>query len=407
VLINNPGMIDDLMDSLVVDRPQSALEIKADLAALCRGAEDLAPILLGFRNKEWMRIGTRDILGREPIRDVTRELADVAEAVVVVAARYQWNRRAVRFGTPRRPHDGKRSRWAVLALGKLGGRELNYHSDLDLVFVHEGDGRTGGGPESEPNEVFMTEVVRRLLKTLAGTESKSAGSLYVVDTRLRPHGASGPLIVTLDAFREYFETQAKPWERLALTRARVVYSTGGFRTIVTDTLRSLIAMPESPAALARAVISLRRKLEATRGATRRQMKRRPGALADIEFLVQYLQLVHAVEFPEIVAPNLWDALDLLRQVDLIDAGVHATLTAAYSFLRTVESRLRIVHNRSGVGLPEETGDLLRLARRLYYQNADPDATISAFRADAARYDGEAQALFHQFVGRLAGETLFS
>ena len=102
ILINNPGMIDDLMDSLVVDRPQTALAIKAELAELCRGAEDLAPILLSFRNKEWVRIGTRDILGREPIRDVTRELADVAEATVILVARNQWDLRARRFGVPRR-----------------------------------------------------------------------------------------------------------------------------------------------------------------------------------------------------------------------------------------------------------------------------------------------------------------
>ena len=148
ILITNPGMIDDLMDSLVVDRPLPAAAIKAELAELTTGAEDLAPILWSFRNKEWVRIGTRDILGREPIRQVTRELADVAEAIVTQVARDQWKRRAERFGTPIRPGDGRRDRWAMLGLGKLGGRELNYHSDLDLVFLHEADGRTRGGARS-------------------------------------------------------------------------------------------------------------------------------------------------------------------------------------------------------------------------------------------------------------------
>ncbi len=101
ILINNPGMIDDLVDSLVVDRPLPGAAIKAELAELCKGAEDLTPILWSFRNKEWVRIGTRDILGREPIREVTRELADVAEAIVTQVARDQWNRRVARFGTPR------------------------------------------------------------------------------------------------------------------------------------------------------------------------------------------------------------------------------------------------------------------------------------------------------------------
>ncbi len=93
ILINNPGMIDDLVDSLVVDRPSPGTAIKAELAELCKGAEDLSPILWSFRNKEWVRIGTRDILGREPIREVTRELADVAEAIVTQVARDQWERR--------------------------------------------------------------------------------------------------------------------------------------------------------------------------------------------------------------------------------------------------------------------------------------------------------------------------
>ena len=145
ILINNPGMIDDLVDSLVVDRPLPGAAVKADLAELCKGAEDLAPILWSFRNKEWVRIGMRDILGREPIREVTRELADVAEAVVSQVARDQWERKVLKFGVPRCAVTGRRDRWAILALGKFGGRELNYHSDLDLVFVHEADGYTVEG----------------------------------------------------------------------------------------------------------------------------------------------------------------------------------------------------------------------------------------------------------------------
>ncbi len=203
ILTTNPGMIDDLMDSLVVDRPLPGAAIKAELAELVKGAEDLAPILWSFRNKQWVRIGTRDILGREPIRQVTRELADVAEAVVTQVARDQWRRRADRFGIPIRPSDDRRDRWAVLALGKLGGRELNYHSDLDLVFLHEENGMTSGGGRSISNEQFVTEVAQRMLKALAG--DASTGPLYRVDTRLRPHGASGPLVVTLASFRLYFD----------------------------------------------------------------------------------------------------------------------------------------------------------------------------------------------------------
>src|SRR5262249_39961083 len=157
-----------LMDSLVVDRPLPGAAIKAELAELCKGAEDLAPILWSFRNKEWVRIGTRDILGRELIRQVTRELSDVAEAIVTQVARDQWHRRVERRGVPTRPSDGRRDRWAILALGKLGGRELNYQSDLDLVFLHEEDGMIPGTRNRVSNEQFVTEVAQRVLKALGG-----------------------------------------------------------------------------------------------------------------------------------------------------------------------------------------------------------------------------------------------
>ncbi len=399
ILINNPGMIDDLMDSLVVDRPQPAVAIKAELSVLCKGAEDFAPILLSFRNKEWVRIGTRDILGREPIREVTRELADVAEAIVMHVARDQWECRAARYGTPRRPSDGQRSRWAIVGLGKLGGRELNYHSDLDLIFVHESDGQTKGGSESTSNDQFLTEVVRRVLKALGG--SSTAGRLYAVDTRLRPHGASGPLVVTLDTFRDYFQESAQLWERLALTRARVIFATGGFRREVTDTIYEILATPVKPSVLAREVIAMRRRMEDS--SSRSHFKRGFGGLIEIEFLVQYLLLVHARSDPDVVRPNLWDALDALRRAGLLGRDAHADLREAYGFLRTVESRLRLVHNRSGVDLPDDPNELARLARRLNYEQDEPAACAEAFRSDAARHAARTRALFQQIVGRPAGE----
>lgn len=400
ILINNPGMIDELMDSLVIDRPQPAQAIKAELAELCRGAEDLAPILLSFRNKEWLRIGIRDILGREPIRDVTRELADVAEAIVNQVARNRWEHRAEKYGLPHRASDGKRSRWAIVGLGKLGGRELNYHSDLDLVFLHEADGETRGGFESISNEQFVNEVVRRVLKALGG--DTSSGSLYHVDTRLRPHGTSGPLVVTLAAFRDYFRDSAQPWERLALTRSRILFSNGGFGREVQEVIQEISASTTlDPHAFAREVMAMRRKLE--EGRARSDLKRGAGGLTDIEFLVQYLQVVHAADFPEITRPNLWDALDALRRAGLISSETHTDLREAYDFLRTVESRLRIVHNRSAHDLPEKAKELARLARRLNYASNDSTDSALAFTADADRHAVRTRALFQEVVGRAAGE----
>jgi glutamate-ammonia-ligase adenylyltransferase len=394
ILISNPGMIDDLMDSLVVDRPLPGAAIKAELAELTKGAEDLAPILWSFRNKEWVRIGTRDILGREHIRQVTRELADVAEAIVTQVARDQWNRRAQRFGTPVRPADGRRSRWAILALGKLGGRELNYHSDLDLIFLHEADGKTRGGVRSIVNEQFVTEVAQRVLRALA--DNAVTGPLYHVDTRLRPHGASGPLVVTLERFQEYFAKDAQTWERLALTRARVIFATGGFGRRVADSIRSILSRAGGHPSLVADVLAMRRRLEESRD--RNDLKRGIGGLADMEFLVQYLVLVHSPNQPDLIRPNLWEALDALNRARIISSAIHSDLRAAYDYLRAVEGRLRLIHNRASAELPENSADLLGLARQLKYEAIDPDDAVQEFRADATRHTQTTRAIFERLVG---------
>ncbi len=381
ILINNPGMIDDLMDSLVVGRSQPGSAIRAELAELCRGADDLSRILGGFRNKEWVRIGTQDILGKVPIREVTRELADVAEAIVGQVARDQSRRGPGAAPGRRRPAP----RWAILGLGKLGGRELNYGSDLDLVFV------------AESHDPAVAEVARRVLRALGGSEG--LGALYAVDARLRPHGASGPLVTTLEGFASYYRTAAQPWERLALTRARVIHSVGDFGREVSSTIRELLTtLPTDPPALAREVLAMKGRLEASRGPG--NLKRRAGGIVDIEFLVQYLQLVHARDEPKIPRPNFWDALDALRRAGALAAADHRELKGGYDFLRTVESRLRIVHNGSAVELPTEPAELARLAHRLGYDEPDP---ATALRAEVERHAETTRRLFLKILGAPGGE----
>jgi glutamate-ammonia-ligase adenylyltransferase len=400
ILINNPGMIDDLVDSLVVDRPSPGAAIKAELAELCKGAEDLSPILFSFRNKEWVRIGTRDILGREPVRVVTRELADVAEAIVGQVARDQWRKRVARYGVPRSAASGRLDRWAILALGKFGGRELNYHSDLDLVFLHEARGMTLGGPASIANDQFITGVAQRVVKALEG--GSASGSLYAVDARLRPHGASGPLVLALDAFRDYLERSPQTWERMAFTRARVIFATGGFGRRVTEVVRASLAVPVDPSRLATEALATRRKLETSR--SRQHLKRGFGGLADIEFIVQYLELVHASRHPDVLRPNLWDALDALRRHAIISPENHAELQDAYDFLRSVEGRLRLIHNRNVGEMPGSQSELEGLARRLDYDADGPAQSVAAFLADAQRVTCRTRALFDQVVGVAAGQA---
>jgi glutamate-ammonia-ligase adenylyltransferase len=160
-------------------------------------------------------------------------------------------------------------------------------------------------------------------------------------------------------------------------------------------VRELLAAPTEPAHLAAAALAMRRRLEASR--PRQHLKRGAGGLADIEFIVQYLQLVHAGHQPDLLRPNLWDALEALHRHRIIAAETHAELRHAYDFLRTVEGRLRLIHNR-GVGeLPESPAELERLARRLNYVADTPDRSVAAFLADAEDIARRTRELFHQII----------
>ena len=359
ILIKNPGMIDDLVDSLVADRPQQAEVIHAELAELCRGASDLNPILSSFRNKEWLRIGTRDILGREPIQVVTRELADVAEAILRQVALREWSELRKKLPTESLDTSPPQEAWAILALGKLGGREMTYHSDLDLIFLYADPRSEDGKSFSDQRSRVYTQFAQRTIKALGGGDNGEPQ--YRVDTRLRPHGSSGPLAVSLDNFREYFESKARGWELMALTRARVVAATPGFEKTVISVVKQALARPINSQALALEMQDVRRKMAEGRPAN--DLKRARGGLVDIEFLVQYLLLIHGADHPEILVPNIRHAIYLLRRHKLLTVEVAREVRRAYSFLRSLEARMRIIQNQTSMVVPDSAEQLQRLARR--------------------------------------------
>ena len=254
----------------------------------------------------------------------------------------------------------------LLGLGKLGGREISYHSDLDLLLIYEADGSTVGGAEATTNAYYFTELAQRAIKTL-GTMGPM-GKLYSVDMRLRPTGKSGSLVLPLCEFERYFSGGgAQLWERQSLARARIVRGESELADRVTDRVRAaLVAEADSPN-LVSEVRRMREKLEAT--ATPRNLKRGRGGLADVEFLVQLFQIRHGRAHPQVFRSNVWDALDSLAAAGLLKELDAATLRDGYSFLRHVEARLRIVTDRPLTELPENADDVAKLARRLGFDSS--------------------------------------
>jgi glutamate-ammonia-ligase adenylyltransferase len=411
ILIGNPGMIDELLDSLVLNQPRTKEELSQELAALCKGASVPDPILHSFQSKELLRIGVRDILGKDTIQETTAALSDLAESLLVRIAIFQEPVLAKRFGAPylaSGPREGKPARYVLLALGKLGGREMSYHSDLDLILIYEGDGRTGPPEgagrfdqyELSDNFHFFTELGQRIIK--ATSFMGPLGRLYQVDMRLRPTGKSGSLVIPIEEFNRYYQGGgAQLWERLALTRARVVHGEESFaHEVMTAVEHGAYGLPWR-AGFVDEILDMRERLEASR--SERDLKRGFGGIVDVEFLVQLFQLKHGRHNDHLRTPNTWKGLDALAEAGLMAETAHQALRDGYDFLRTVESRLRIVHNLSVDELPQDSEGFDKLARRLGLEPTADKRPGALLSAELEAHTTRIRDLFLQLLSRQRAE----
>ncbi len=407
ILINNPGMIDELLDSLVLNLPRNYDEMHQELSDLCKSAVDPDPILRSFQDKELLRIGVRDILGKDGIIETTRALSDVAEAVLVQIAELQQPPLIRRLGLPCLVDEGRQaqeSRFVLLGLGKLGSREMSYHSDLDLVLIYEGDGRTQPPPGSSRWDTFeltdnfhyFSELARQIIKATSYLGPR--GRLYQVDMRLRPTGSSGSLALPLNEFERYYqEGTAQLWERQAMTRARVVYGDTAFADDVMKVIHRVVYNLDWKSAIADEIKAMRGRIEAS--GSKRDLKRGFGGIIDIEFILQMYRLKYGRTHPAVCEPNAWQTLDALHAAKLISVDEHRALRSSYDFMRTVESRLRIFHNRSLDELPESAEDLEKLARRIGCEAAADRSAAQVFLQVLEQHTTQTRQLFHELFQR--------
>jgi [glutamine synthetase] adenylyltransferase / [glutamine synthetase]-adenylyl-L-tyrosine phosphorylase len=414
ILTSNPGMIDELMDSLLVEHLPTLAILEEALAELCKGAENIDPILHSFKNAQHLRVGVRDVVGKDDIRSTHAALADIAEVCLRQIAQREYQKLVDKFGVPtvgrptdeelsndftRRfwdhfsPREGDICQPVVLALGKLGGREPNYHSDLDLIFLFESGGQTGpfhslskggarGGIQNTINSHFFSEFGQRLIRVC--NQLGPYGRLYEVDARLRPTGKSGALAVSFDAFERYFaEGPAQLWERQALCKARPVF--GGEeaqRHAMEIVARAAFNTPWRPE-FATEIRHMRLRME--EGASKRNLKRGPGGTVDTEFLVQMLQLKHAREDTAIYKPGTLDALTALQQRGYLSADDAEYFRRSYRFQRSIEARIRLMDATGRHELPETDRELAKLAYLLGYTHsqelvAEAERTFAENRA---------------------------
>ena len=348
-LMRHPGVIDELAtDAMLAERFDAVAfdkELSLRLQALMSTHEDdeesLLNVLRRAHHAEVFRTLARDVQGRLTVEQVADDLSALADAVLHIASRWVWQRLKLRHrDTPQ---------IAVLAYGKLGGKELGYGSDLDIVFVYDDDHEQAG-------EIYATHV-RKLIHWLSVKTSE--GDLYEIDTALRPNGNSGLLVTSLEAFTDY-QTQrgsntAWTWEHQAMTRARSCIGEPGLRERLETVRVDVINAPRNHSSLKDEIIAMRNKLSAARPVKPDvfDVKHSAGGMVDVEFVVQYLVLAFARAHPELLA-NVGN-IQLLERCELaglLPAGVGIAAGNAYRALRKVQHQARLDELATQIPLTE-------------------------------------------------------
>jgi glutamate-ammonia-ligase adenylyltransferase len=349
ILIRDPGLFDVFSSRDALNTPHSREDLEEDLANLGRAYDaEAAPYRL--RDGETLRIGIRELFCGATVVEVGRELTQLAEVCLAHAVQKASADVARRCGEAQ-------GAFAILGLGRLGGREMGYGSDLDLVFVYEAGAAVDSG--MAPSEYFAAiaaHAMRRL------KEPTRYGFLYDIDARLRPDGNKGALAVNHRRIEDYYREEARPWERLALIKARAVAGDPAFGHTVEERLREVaFALPVTPETLAQ-IEDIRARI--VQSASPLDLKKDEGGLAEIEFTVRLMQVRHAPRFPELKRGDVLGTLEVLARDRAVPLEHVQALQDAYLLFRRIENRIRLIHGRSESALPEDPAAQAELAGRL-------------------------------------------
>jgi [glutamine synthetase] adenylyltransferase / [glutamine synthetase]-adenylyl-L-tyrosine phosphorylase len=369
-LLRHPGWLIAILESGSLHRVRSAAEMEADLAAwvtvIQPGPDEaLLPLsLASFRRRQILRILVRDVLGFAALPEVTEELSNLADTIINAACRSVRMELEKKYGVPHQP-DGSVCGFSVLALGKLGGRELNYSSDIDLMFVYSGPGETGGAHSLSHREFFQ-KLANRLTELLATYTPE--GMIYRVDLRLRPEGRHGEVSISLNAAEQYYGKRARDWELQMLIKARCAAGDAEPARALLDWVQPKIYSTTLDFSAVESMSQSRErigdKLAARSRPSGTDVKLAHGGIRDIEFLVQCLQRVHGGRAMWLRNSGTLLALNRLRDKDLLSDSEYSRLVNAYQFLRHLEHRLQFAEDRQTHTLPENGEELTLVARRM-------------------------------------------
>jgi [glutamine synthetase] adenylyltransferase / [glutamine synthetase]-adenylyl-L-tyrosine phosphorylase len=391
-LVRDPETLLWLARSDVCADRRGPRRMLADLQAWSDGpiAQNNFGSLRRWKGREMTRIALRELADAAPLEETTLELSLLAEMALAQVFEH-WNADLRnRFGSPA-------AEFAILALGKLGGRELNHSSDVDLLFVYSEEGELA--PRGSYHEWF-NRLGKQILETFSTRDAE--GALFRVDLRLRPEGSAGPLARSLESMENYYAGFGETWERLALIKARGIC---GSRELAYEFLRQhqpFIYPKNPPSDLLDEIANIKKRIERDvvgRENLDRDVKLGVGGIREIEFVVQALQFIHGARHTFLQETGTLEALRALAELQLIPRNEIVDLERAYRFLRRTEHRLQIEAEQQTHTVPQDTDALRRLALSLGF------ASVDKFNAALQDEMRDVRSIFERIISEKIPESL--
>ncbi|MBF0256733.1 MAG: bifunctional [glutamate--ammonia ligase]-adenylyl-L-tyrosine phosphorylase/[glutamate--ammonia-ligase] adenylyltransferase, partial [Gammaproteobacteria bacterium] len=390
--IRAPALLRELIDQGLLERTYAEGEMDQRLRQALAEVDSepqLQSQLRRFRRSEMLRIIWRDLAGTAPLAETLEDLSALADACIEQALHRLYPLLCAQFGTPMGEHSGQPQQLVVLGMGKLGARELNLSSDIDLIFAFEENGQTDGR-RPLANEQFFTRLCQKLVQALGNRTFD--GFVFRTDTRLRPFGDSGPLACSFDFMEDYYQSQAREWERYAMIKARVVAGDSAAGERLSAMLRPFVYRRYLDFGAIESIRDMKRLIakEMHKKGMDANIKLGRGGIREIEFIGQAFQLIRGGRDTALQIRPILQVLAHLGERDLLPPKAVSDLTQAYEFLRRVENRVQAWRDEQTHLLPQEDElAQLRLARSMGF------ADWASFHQELERQRRRVQGHFDQ------------
>ncbi len=370
---------------------KSAADHQAELSSLLRGEVPWEQFLLALRQhkeRKFLRIGLQDLASLRAVERTTRELSALADATLEVAYRFSRSELERAFGPLFLPGSGIKNRFVVLGMGKLGGEELNFSSDIDLIYLYEeAEGESAGGAQGKIDPAtYFTRLAEMITRAMGKITEE--GSVFRIDLRLRPLGRHGPLVQSLSSALLYYESWGQCWERSALIKARPVAGDKELGTEFLQEVRPFIYRRYLDFTTVEELREMKERIERELlkpASRKRNVKLGYGGIREVEFFTQALQLVNGGYEPGIREHNTLRALEKLAAHGFIPAQECMRLSQAYRFLRDVEHKLQMAEGAQTHSIPARREEEIALARRLGYRGGKKQDERALFWRDYRRH----------------------